>query len=132
MFDEELVITAEESDFLFCSTLLQSQSLLWFEHRRGRLTASKFGAICHTSVYKPSKSLVQEILQMCVVPKTEAMKWGIEHERIAMDAYVQCISDEHESFEINPAGLYINPLAPHLGASPDGLISCDCCGLGIL
>ena len=48
-----------------------------------------------------------------------------------MDAYVQCVSNEHKSFEIDPAGLYINPLAPHLGASPDGLISYDCRGLRI-
>ena len=30
-----------------------------------------------------------------------------------------------------PAGLHVNPSYSHLGASPDGLISCDCCG-GVL
>ena len=29
-------------------------------------------------------------------------------------------------------GLHINPQYPHLGASPDGLISCSCCGNGLL
>ena len=46
IFEKELIVTPEEARFLFDSTTLQSQSLLWYEHRRGRLTASKFGAIC--------------------------------------------------------------------------------------
>ena len=29
-------------------------------------------------------------------------------------------------------GLFINPSYPTLGASPDGIISCDCCGIGTL
>ena len=33
---------------------------------------------------------------------------------------------------ITDSGLVINPKFPHLGASPDGLIACDCCGLGCL
>lgn len=43
---DELCITEEESKFLFQFTVLQSKCLLWFEHSRGRLTASKFGDIC--------------------------------------------------------------------------------------
>jgi len=54
---DELVVTDRESDFLFRSTINQSHSLLWYEHRRGRLSASKFGAICCTSLDSPSKSL---------------------------------------------------------------------------
>ena len=26
----------------------------------------------------------------------------------------------------------INPQYPHLGASPDGVTMCDCCGMGVL
>ena len=29
-------------------------------------------------------------------------------------------------------GVVDNPIFPHLGASPDGLIPCDCCGKGLL
>lgn len=36
----------------------------------------------------------------------------------------------HEGFGAEPVGLCINPSFPHFGASPDGLVSCDCCGLG--
>lgn len=42
------------------------------------------------------------------------------------------VKGEHDCFEIDSAGLYVNPESPHLGASPDGLISCKCCGPGLL
>ena len=73
VFKEELVVTSDESEFLFKSTLLQSQSALWFERRCGQLTASKFGAVCQTSINSPSKSLVQAILQKHPVQKVAAM-----------------------------------------------------------
>ena len=41
---------------------------------------------------------------------------------------------QHELFECHPAWLAVNPNHPHLliGASLDGLISCTCCGVGLL
>ncbi len=59
VFNEELSVTPAESHFLFKSTHLQSQSSLWFLHRKGRLTASSFGAICKTSLVNPSKTIVK-------------------------------------------------------------------------
>ena len=45
VFEQELVVTQAEADYLEQSTRLQSQSLTWFNHRRGRITASKFGLV---------------------------------------------------------------------------------------
>ena len=56
----------------------------------------------------------------------------MEHESTAVSAYVSYSSADHSSLKVLPCGLYVNPLVPHLGASPDGIISCDCCGLGLL
>lgn len=33
---------------------------------------------------------------------------------------------------MSEAGLHLNPKYPFLGASPDGLVCCDCCGTGVL
>lgn len=101
----EMVVTGEESNFLFHSTKKQSNSLLWYQHRRGRLTASKFGAISCTSLESPSKSLVESILQQRIVPKTAAMQWGIDMESVAKQAYINSVKDKHELFEIDDAGL---------------------------
>ena len=38
----------------------------------------------------------------------------------------------HKSFKIMSSGLVLDPTYPFMGASPDGLVSCSCCGNGVL
>lgn len=135
VFDEDLTMTPSESHYLFKSTMLQSHSSIWYQHRKGRLTASQFGDICKTSLKSPSQSLIQSILERKSTPKIPAVKWGIDHESEAREAYVKKMQESHQDFKVEMAGLYVNPLSPHLGASCDGLVSCLCCtssGLGVL
>ena len=132
VFSEDLNVTSEESKYLAESTRLQAQSHVWFEHRKGQLTASKFRAICHTSVSKPSRSLVAQILQLNPMPTSAALSWRIEHEKTAREHYLAVQAKQHTSFKLEVTGLCVNPSFPHLGASPDGLVSCSCCGQGVL
>ncbi len=60
------------------------------------------------------------------------MKWGCEHESVALNAYKEHVKENHTSFEVDVSGLLVNPLAPHLGATADGFVSCTCCGLGVI
>ena len=84
MSDEELYNENEEvmntikfseddAKYLAEVTKLQSDSLLWFEHRKGRITASNFGAVCRTSTESPSKSVIEAILQVKKMPKLPAL-----------------------------------------------------------
>ena len=50
VFTNKIVVTQEEANYLEESTRLQSQSLLWFKHRTGRITASKFLAVKRASL----------------------------------------------------------------------------------
>lgn len=59
-------------------------------------------------------------------------RWGCDHERTAREAYFKVTASKHSSFSINDAGLFINPDTPFIGATPDGLVHCDCCGDGVL
>lgn len=129
---DSLTVTPTESNYLFESTRLQSQSSIWYLHRAGRLTASNFGTICKTSATNPSKSLIKRILGIGSKVQSEAMRWGCEHEAIALEAYRKKLETVHLQFEVESSGLLVNPLAPHLGASADGFVSCECCGLGVL
>ena len=63
---------------------------------------------------------------------TSATKWGCDHERSARDAYQKLQEKTHINFSISMSGLVLNPKWPHLGASPDGFIQCDCCGKGVV
>ena len=42
------------------------------------------------------------------------------------------MSTTHAEFEVEATGLHVNPKYPYLGASPDGLVTCACCGTGLL
>ena len=55
---KELKVINTKAKYLTQCTRLQPQSMVWFKYRKGRLTESRFRAICCTSVDKPAKSLV--------------------------------------------------------------------------
>ena len=129
---KEIKVTEEEAEYLSKATQLQSESLLWFQHRCGHLTASKFLPPGRTKVESPSQSLIDDVLQNKPPPKTAALSWGIECEEVARKQYEELAKARHTSFMLQKTGLHVNPLYPHLGASPDGLVTCSCCGDGVL
>jgi len=50
-----------QSQALEKKTRTQSSNQLWFTHRAGRVTASKFRSAAHTNAEKPAPSLVKQI-----------------------------------------------------------------------
>lgn len=61
---------------------------------------------------------------------TEATKWGCHHEKTARDAYCRYQKEKHVNFTVSDSGLFLSTEHPFLGASPDGLVTCKCCGAG--
>ena len=80
----------------------------------------------------------QLLLVRCIMERSHdysfvpSIQWGIANEDTARKAFVRVSGEEHNNFSFNPAGLHVNPSYPHLGASPNGLISCSCCGEGLI
>ena len=89
------------------------------------------GKVYHTYISTSSVSLRRSILHWPTF-RSKATEWGIEKEEIARQAYLEIASRKHQSLTLSTTGLCVNPLYPHLGASPDALISCECCGEGIV
>ena len=59
-------------------------------------------------------------------------RWGCSHEADAITAYKQFLSAKgHINVEIEEAGLFLSDSVFYLGATPDALVNCDCCGMGI-
>ena len=56
-------------------------------------------------------------------------RWGCTHEQSAIESYTQNSTKSHEDFKVSRAGLFIDREA---GALPDGIITCTCCGKGVL
>lgn len=81
------------------STLGQSENSLWFEFRRGRLTASKHHDIFtkinaqniskSTSIIKPKTTpLVSKILYGSKQFTNPALLWGIQNEKNSFKAFI--------------------------------------------
>ena len=129
----QIAITAEDADLIERSTRKQAKSKSWFRYRAGRITASNMKAACRTNPDSPSKSLINSICYPESVSfSTKATTWGCEHENVAREKYHSFNTENHHKFRLDPSGLHIHPSYPHLGATPDGLVSCDCCGQGVL
>ena len=58
--------------------------------------------------------------------------WGCSHEKEAREFYCRAMSAVHDNFGIEEAGLFIHENVPVFGASPDGIVTCDCCGSCVL
>lgn len=120
VFHSNIAVTKEEADYLEQSTVLQSESLLWFEHHKGRITASHFSSVFHTSLDSQFSSLISGILQQKPIPDVAVLKWGGENEPLAKQQYIAALSNSHFFFKVEQTGLCINLKYPYLGASPDG------------
>lgn len=89
--------------------------------------------VSRTNPQQPSMSLLQ---QVCY-PKTTSFKstattYGCAHEKEALEQYKAIISPKHTGFNVKQCGLFLDEDHPYLGASPDALVECTCCGLGVV
>ncbi len=108
----------------------QSNSRLWFRMRAGRITASKFKAVCCTDLSSPSLSLILSICHPNTMRfRTAATSWGCQHEKDALEQYQK--TSLHDKANVYPSGFFISSDYPYFGASPDGIVHCFCCGSGI-
>ena len=100
---EQGVIPVKESKIRYLEeqTRLQSQSLLWFKHRVGCITASKFGDVGRARKVDPSCSLAKAIMQERHFDSSNvpSLNWGITNESVAREAYLTTESSKHTSLE---------------------------------
>ena len=124
-FSEEL------AKLIFNETLKQSNCQKWYDFRSGRVTASVSGKVCNSRDEMPPVSLIKKI---CYGSKfrSVATDWGHENENDACHKYCEYMSKPHANHSVNLSGLILNADYPYLGASPDSIVNCSCCGVGCL
>lgn len=59
-------------------------------------------------------------------------KYGIKHEPVARKLYEKALKNSHKDARVVTSGLVIQEENPVVRASPDGIVSCKCCGKGLL
>ena len=100
----------------------QSKSQKWYElSRAGRIRAS----VMETGMQNKFSQIYHLSLRV-------ATDWGIEHENAAKECYFSMFSSSLENLTIRDSSLIINPNYPYLGASPDAILECKCCGIRCL
>lgn len=112
-------------------TTQQADSLHWMLYRRGMVTASIAYSVytrVHTLRTKMGPHDVRPLLKSIMREhnvQTSAMSRGILLEKTAKEVYTAIGS--HTSLIVKDTGLLISKEHPCIGASPDGLVTCDCC-----
>ncbi|KAL3842730.1 hypothetical protein ACJMK2_020718 [Sinanodonta woodiana] len=90
-----------------------------------RITASNFNRVCHTSISQQSLTVLTTMYASYgdKMPfYSAATTWGTKNKQTAKVQYSALVTSKHVNYK----------LFPQFGASPDGMISCDCCGDGCL
>ena len=59
-------------------------------------------------------------------------RWGCQHEDEAVKCYTDTAQKHHDGLEVLKAGFFIDVDKPYIGASPDRILDCQCCGRGVL
>ncbi|GFS86420.1 uncharacterized protein TNCV_4519271 [Trichonephila clavipes] len=110
------------------STRDQASSAMWNHQRKGRVTFSLFGKILHCKTGQ--KGLVEQIFGMSF--SNAAIDWGKNQEAVAKQQFLTYLSDQHVNGMLLPCGLLVHKENIFLGATPDGLVMCDCCETALL
>ena len=134
LFDSNVfTVSSEQSDRVEVETREQSNSKQWYRFRAGRITASNMKKVCVTNIEKPAMSTIKTICYPSITKfETKATQWGCKHESDAIAAYVKDHELKHEKFVVEKCGFVISTKYSYIGATPDSLVNCDCCGKGCL
>ena len=128
--ETKLHVTVDQARAVEAKTRDQAKSRIWFRMRAGRITASKFRSACCTDPANPSKSLIMSVCYPQLFRfSNKATEWGCHHEQLALEIYLH--RRQHDNMKVSNCGLFISIDYPFLGASPDGIVECACCGKGI-
>uniref|UniRef100_A0A8C6PF74 YqaJ viral recombinase domain-containing protein n=1 Tax=Nothobranchius furzeri TaxID=105023 RepID=A0A8C6PF74_NOTFU len=126
-------VTEAQAAEIEAQTRSQHMTPAWFHFRAGRITASAMHAVLATILDTPAPQCCESCV--CYPEKTFSTvqtRWGVEHEADARKAYTEIIASKHRKLQVRFCGFCVNTNFPEVGASPDGLTTCDCCGKGCL
>ncbi|KAM7307511.1 uncharacterized protein ISCGN_011147 [Ixodes scapularis] len=128
----DLFVPLSEVERIEKGTRQQASCLLWKKARYGRLTASVMFRIRTLQPSTNPRSLVDCVLQRRPDVCTEGMRWGRDNEPNAKREYRLFMERNHNDFKLEDIGFVIDTRDSFIGASPDGIWSCSCHGVGIL
>ena len=133
-----------EIDDIETATVGQSQNEAWQTYRKGRITASniyrvftKVETIKKSDKNKDSdtrfQNLVDNLLGRSPPPENlPALEYGRKMKTVAKQKYIEWFKENHRVTSYRECGLFIDETKQYLGASPDLIVECSCCGKGVV
>lgn len=135
-----IVLTSDQVERIEKETRGQSDNNLWFIMREGRISAS----IAHefktrtVTLLNGKSTDPSSLISICLnrnnskLANIPAVKYGKENEEEALQAYTIMQRSKHRNFAVSKCGLFVDAKHPYMCATPDSVVSCDCCGLGVV
>ena len=124
-------VSEEHINKVEISTRDQASGSGFYRHRAGRIGASQCFSAFHTNLAQPAQSLIKTICYPSLYKvNIKATRYGQKHESDALKACEASMKARHVNSEVKKCGLFINKESSFLHATPDLLVSCDCCGSG--
>lgn len=136
-------LSIEEVQMLEEHTRGQSNNTSWKSHRTGRITASIIHRV-NTKVHTLQRNqdstttVIPLVKQLISESSSEnmyipAIQYGKKMEDEACNAYIKELHRlNHKDIDVSSCGLFVSQKMFFIGASPDRLVHCSCCGLGLL
>lgn len=129
----KLEISKKDIEEISRVTLSQRKSKFWVALKRGRITGSTLKDCCVTSIDNPSVTTISRVINpmknFCQIP---TIKYEIKNKKKAIKQYRMEVFSSHENFQYQACGLLFNQKLPFFTDSSDGLVCCDCHGVGCL
>lgn len=137
-FLEAIPLSTGEVSQIEKETTGQSDSRSWKEQSKGRITVSNFKDVCtkvdslekaRGSVKPRTTPLVSKLVfGSDNIDHIPAVKWGKEKESQAYNKFYARALSQHQNCKLTKSGLCVLEGKPYIGASPDGIMTCSCCG----
>ncbi|KAJ8273751.1 hypothetical protein GJAV_G00105120 [Gymnothorax javanicus] len=126
-------IHPDQCERLEVKTKQQAKSQDWHNCRESRITSTTFHSVCTGNGDHLSETTLKKIMHYddTTIP-VPAFVWGREQEEMARECYAKKVNKIHKNAKVSFCGFAIRPDEPHLGASPDAKVVCDCCGEGVV
>jgi len=111
----------------------QCDNEVWFDVRAGRIRASILKkCIDKVDVSNNAKgettSYVKQIMNYYPKAHFLAINWGVYNEAGAILDFLKSQRTFHKNMKVRECGFFISAQYPYLGASPEAIVTCDCCG----
>lgn len=117
---------------IFNETKQQHTCPLWKQQRVGALTASTLHGAARYKHNDPDNYIVRKIMGQIDFGGNRVTDYGLKYEAVARKLYEEAMNSKHQHLMVKCSGLFISKDNPLVRASPDALVSCQCCGKGLL